>query len=438
MANQQTHGIIQSIQYVIPGSQVDYSEFRDISFKDFPYSQYSNKISGLLLSGSKVKIWYKFNSETISVFSISRKPPLTRPEIKVLRLLPNTLTALSVQPGPRAIELSQRLAARQSLEDNWVAATLRRKLHAGNYWLQARLIYLLKELTFLRYEGNRCTSGFIFSSRPNLFIIKLQKEHQNIITFSPYKQAIDIRDDLFNDPVTHRYVDGQNSWHMVDNNHILRGVIRLTQPSKFSIIDRENLFHTGHIVYKMPGRSFAASVGRMSTIDIVTSSGTTFIWQNNHWQFLDRNLPISVLKMSRIDQGLAKILLKIIISLSRLRMGAAILIANSDDRPSTVGNIGESKLGSSLRNQVIGWSLIDLLKHNMVLKFLSSDGLTTINSQGQIIGCGDIIRLDPKYQQSGGGRTQAIVTASNYGLSIKVSEDGPISFYLDGVCLLKM
>jgi len=51
-----------------------------------------------------------------------------------------------------------------------------------------------------------------------------------------------------------------------------------------------------------------------------------------------------------------------------------------------------------------------------------------------VLNCGEIVHMgeaDP-LRQAGGGRTQAAIAASRYGLVIKISEDGPISFYKDG------
>lgn len=79
--------------------------------------------------------------------------------------------------------------------------------------------------------------------------------------------------------------------------------------------------------------------------------------------------------------------------------------------------------------------LQDLVDSNLAIGLLSSDGLTTISRNGEILGCGEIISISGDGGLAGGGRTQAALRASKYGLAIKVSEDGPISFYRRGELL---
>lgn len=81
----------------------------------------------------------------------------------------------------------------------------------------------------------------------------------------------------------------------------------------------------------------------------------------------------------------------------------------------------------------------ELIKSNRILGLLSSDGLTVFNKNGDVIDCGSIIDLSGgNGQVTGGGRTQAASIASNYGISIKISEDGPISVFEKGSCILSL
>ena len=69
---------------------------------------------------------------------------------------------------------------------------------------------------------------------------------------------------------------------------------------------------------------------------------------------------------------------------------------------------------------------------------MTSDGLTTIGRSGMVLGAGDIINLQSSNKNiSGGGRTQAAISASSFGLAVKVSEDGPISIFKDGALQIR-
>jgi DNA integrity scanning protein DisA with diadenylate cyclase activity len=70
---------------------------------------------------------------------------------------------------------------------------------------------------------------------------------------------------------------------------------------------------------------------------------------------------------------------------------------------------------------------------------LGSDGLTVVNREGVITSTGQIIdlQLEQSSGTSGGGRTQAALAASRYGVVVKVSQDGPVSLFSAGREMLK-
>jgi hypothetical protein len=88
---------------------------------------------------------------------------------------------------------------------------------------------------------------------------------------------------------------------------------------------------------------------------------------------------------------------------------------------------------------MLGKNIVDLMNSNEALGILTSDGLTTLDTSATILGAGEIIDLSGPGAGAvtGGGRTHAAVAASRFGLSIKISEDGPISVYADGRELLR-
>ncbi|MFH2060338.1 MAG: hypothetical protein ABIJ59_15750 [Pseudomonadota bacterium] len=57
-----------------------------------------------------------------------------------------------------------------------------------------------------------------------------------------------------------------------------------------------------------------------------------------------------------------------------------------------------------------------------------------------VISCGDIIDLTKAAEKSiqGGGRSQAAIASSYYGLSILISQDGPVSFFEKGELLIQV
>jgi hypothetical protein len=106
--------------------------------------------------------------------------------------------------------------------------------------------------------------------------------------------------------------------------------------------------------------------------------------------------------------------------------------------PHVVGQVDESELGSHLRRQLLESSLQNLIATGAALDVLGTDGLTTFDLEGQILGSGEIIDTSTAGLVVGGGRTHAAAAASHAGLVLKVSEDGPISAYQDGVRLVEL
>jgi hypothetical protein len=116
-----------------------------------------------------------------------------------------------------------------------------------------------------------------------------------------------------------------------------------------------------------------------------------------------------------------------LLSISSLRLGTLVLIpSDENNRPDSAGRIDDSQLAVELQSATVGRRFSELLSAGSAIGVLTSDGLTTVSRAGVVIGSGEIIgiRAD-ELSGIGGGRTQAAKAASQFGLVIKVSEDGP-------------
>ncbi len=72
-------------------------------------------------------------------------------------------------------------------------------------------------------------------------------------------------------------------------------------------------------------------------------------------------------------------------------------------------------------------------ERQLVVDIASLDGATVIDRNGNLISYGQILRIS-NVGGAGeqGARTRAARAGSKYGLAIKISADGDISFYADG------
>ena len=71
--------------------------------------------------------------------------------------------------------------------------------------------------------------------------------------------------------------------------------------------------------------------------------------------------------------------------------------------------------------------------------FESHAGAIVLNNAGDILAYGAVLRprKTGKIRTAEGSRTKAAIGASHYGLGVKVSSDGDITFYEDGKLFLK-
>jgi len=69
----------------------------------------------------------------------------------------------------------------------------------------------------------------------------------------------------------------------------------------------------------------------------------------------------------------------------------------------------------------------DQIPRKIRQELVGIDGATIIRSNGTILSCGAIVKIEPG--STGGGRLASVQTLSEYGVSIKISADGAISCY---------
>lgn len=82
---------------------------------------------------------------------------------------------------------------------------------------------------------------------------------------------------------------------------------------------------------------------------------------------------------------------------------------------------------SSTVNKIVEGRSLNEMDRKLRQELLGIDGATILNYEGRVIAAGAIISI--KSGSSGGGRTAATKELSNYGVAVKISEDGLITGY---------
>ena len=217
-------GLLLTLQELIPSVAIQCQTLA--SADEFKNKGFTKKgiagSAGLHYGAGVVSIWFDLSHGAVCVLRLSRAHvALTHREADLLGRLPDALSAVLVSPGPRGLELSQRIAARLSLSTILVARYLRGG-SAGTYWTPALILTALQQLTFRRYEGNRCTTGFVYTSKPHLYRKGLPIDEYNFI---PFAKSIRMSTTKLGSPATFRYVDGRNSFYLIDNWQTLFGFL---------------------------------------------------------------------------------------------------------------------------------------------------------------------------------------------------------------------
>jgi hypothetical protein len=245
---------------------------------------------------------------------------------------------------------------------------------------------------------------------------------------------------MFGAPASFRYVDGRNSYYVVDADLRLHGIVRLRNPDSYSLVSRLRNQHLKGLVVGMPGNPWVAFVGLREEVYVVVNPDLQLKWSRNHWLLRDRALIFRVLDRFGLARDLQELFVSLLFALSEGGIGASILIPDDPGRlPQAIGKIDHTVIGDHLRRMIQRTNIVDLNATNSLLGILGSDGLTTISRDGVILSCGDIIDISEAalLQSQGGGRSQAGIAASFFGLSIKISQNGPLSFYFQGKLLLQ-
>lgn len=296
------------------------------------------------------------------------------------------------------------------------------------------LIQVLKRLSFERYEGSPATTGFlIFRTKKENFRdeVKNQKEEWNDL--NPVK----IDDKFFSGPLAYRYIDGQSSFFVSNVQMSAIATFRLKEYLNKDAIDRLSYSHLSNLIKIAGKNAFGAFLNNHSEVEIVLPRRKLIVWRKGVWSIFDPDV-FHEFFSNQLDKSIIDDLCWAIYSLSKTRHGTLVLVSDISEK-----KMLSLKKGSVAGNHPLSNELIKMAK-NKPLKFLkssgelirilSADGMTIINSKGNLVDTGVITDISCVISQkaAGGGRTTAAIAASSFGKVIKVSEDGPIDLYEDG------
>lgn len=326
-----------------------------------------------------------------------------------------------------------RTALLASIMDITVARFLRGDSSKG-FWPIQQLIQLLKNLSYQRYEGKPATTGFLVHRTTEPALGKMLKSRKHV--FIPLQPHQSISPTFLDNPLTYRFIDGNDLFFVTSIQMQVIGLLQTAATALQTDIERLSQREMFSLVRRSGNGAFAVTVNEVSEIEVLISPAKLLVRRKGIWAIFDPDIFRAFLG-NGMDQETVDDLLWTVYAVSKLRHGTVILIHAGTARqltPLKKGSVGgDDPIGRLLISRVRGQGIAELKQSGTLLRILSSDGLTVLDTHGKLLDTGFIIDTSHAREMViGGGRTTAAIAASFFGKVIKVSQDGPIELYQDG------
>jgi hypothetical protein len=364
--------------------------------------------------------------------------PFTQTEKRVAGEIANAFHILLTNGKRDGDIVYFRTALLSSLMDVSVYRHLRFNRHRA-FWSIQKLLHILKNLSYQRYEGTPATSGFIVY-RAGLENFQVACSMSDCLRYD-FDPPVGVSANFFGNPLAYRLVNGLGTFYACNINLQATGMVKFMNYGNRDAVDRLSHRDILSLIKRAGDGAFAAGITHASELEVITCPDTFIIWRKGVWSLFDPDVYRSFLA-GHLEAREAEALITTVYSLSKLRLGTIILVSGDDVLDA--GNLKKGAVaGRDLLSQlIVGFhrqKTITNLKHSgELISILSSDGLTLFNKQGKLVDAGIIINTcTTPYLVTGGGRTTAATAASLFGKVIKVSEDGPIELYERGRCVYR-
>ena len=285
----------------------------------------------------------------------------------------------------------------------------------------AHLINIFKNLRSTTFEGKYFSTGIILTKSIYLYQQKNYNNAQYLVL--PNEQNYRLFDD-----------QGRRFWFMANGIETFFIADLKTRINAIYIYNGKDDYVSDSLLEsRLSGGDVLLRVLNGREFSIIDSDGCEFVHQEYVWKYRDYEaLKKCLNSFLPIDDQLYYTIMKYILRCSRGDMSSILWIVNDENKLQDL--ITNSQPNNVLKANRDKLNIKDPSVAPIVDRLLASDGATVINLDGKILSYGVFADLSqiPHAGIIGSGETAASILGQN-GLAIKVSQDGPITIYVEGL-----
>jgi hypothetical protein len=327
-------------------------------------------------------------------------------------------------------------------EDRFVSAFLDHTPYLDESGLPAErnvvsdAIEVLRESSLITYENRRISTGVI--------LVGAGEDPYNRVREMP-RDALPYDTSLVAIKSFHRLCDGLNTVFLVNREGMLVDLVDIEQ---FCACGAAQLpvpsptRYRAHCLATLFGGHICLALTPNGEIKVFAGGVQVFHFMEGHWHLTDIREKYHEFRKAVGDRKLAERLFAVAMNLAENRRGGLFVLL---DQPESVGELvaPQDRIENCLEEASNKAQVHYLLRKKHVLELETSvlqsiarvDGGIVMDRVGRLLAFGAILRNSGAAWAAAqdGGRTTAAVHSSRFGLAIKISEDGMVSFYRNGV-----
>ena len=196
------------------------------------------------------------------------------------------------------------------------------------------------------------------------------------------------------------------------------------------------------------------ALSRQGDILVFDEGTLRFTYRYGRWQYWNHNHLVNLLRdRARAQHVAAALVGRVVGAIYRASLdvsfrrsgGLFVILRNNKNLRKIVREgdaIGDGDRGDTDGefDEILKEHTIQSLPRPVAVELASLDGAVVLNNSGRILAYGAVLQPKKagKLRGTEGSRTKAAIGASNYGLAVKISSDGDISVYYDGIEFIRV